>query len=80
MYAVSRQSVVVMQLKAMLGSEIADKASNGPKKFEVTVDGDALSNLTGSEFSKSLRYGATLELNKASFCSRAMLRQQGSSH
>ena len=48
----------------MLGPELCEKATNGAKKFEVSVSGDALEELFGHGFSKSLRYGATLELVK----------------
>lgn len=53
-----------MQVKAMLGQELCEKATNGAKKFEVTVADDALYDLFGQALSKSLRYGATLELVK----------------
>ena len=48
----------------MLGPEICEKATNGAKKFEVTVSNDAVEDVFGHGFSKSLRYGATLELVK----------------
>ena len=53
-----------MQVKAMLGPELCEKATNGAKQFAVTVAGDALEELFGQSFSKSLRYGVTLELVK----------------
>jgi len=48
----------------VLGEHLASKAKNGPKKMEVTADGDDLETVFPCGFSKSLRYGACLELNK----------------
>ena len=48
----------------MLGEHLTSKASNGTKKLEVTADGDDLDTVFTGGFSKSLRYGACLELNK----------------
>ena len=53
-----------MQIKAMLGPELCDKATNGAKRFEVTVSNDVVEDVFGHGFSKSLRYGSTLELVK----------------
>lgn len=46
----------------MLGVTLSCKASNGAKKMEVTAVGDDLDTIFPGGLSKSLRYGATLEL------------------
>ncbi len=46
----------------MLGEHLVSKASNGAKKLEVKAEGDDLYTVFPNGFSKSLRYGATLEL------------------
>lgn len=43
--ASGQSGTAVMQVKAMLGSESCEKASNGAKKFEVTVADDTLYDL-----------------------------------
>ena len=47
-----------------LGEVLCNKASNGAKKMEVTAEGDDLETVFPDGFSKSLRYGACLELVK----------------
>ena len=54
--------VCILQAKAVLGVTLSSKASNGAKKMEVTAVGDDLDTIFPDGFSKSLRYGATLEL------------------
>ena len=46
----------------MLGETLCSKASNGAKKMEITADGEDLYTVFPGGFSKSLRYGACLEL------------------
>lgn len=55
-----------LQVKAVLGVNLSAKASNGAKKMEVTAVGDDLDSVFPGGFSKSLRYGSTLELVKVS--------------
>ncbi|KAK9809048.1 hypothetical protein WJX72_008410 [[Myrmecia] bisecta] len=55
----------VAQVTAILGPELVAAASNGPKQVAVKADNSALQSLFGySAFQKSLRYGASLYLNK----------------
>lgn len=51
-----------LQVKAVLGVTLSSKASNGAKKMEVTAVGDDLDTAFPGGFSRSLRYGASLEL------------------
>lgn len=46
----------------MLGEHLVSKASNGAKKMDVKADADDLYDIFQNGFSKSLRYGASLEL------------------
>lgn len=46
----------------MLGEQLVSKASNGAKKMDVKADADDLYDIFQNGFSKSLRYGASLEL------------------
>jgi len=55
-------SFIIAQAKAVLGEHLVSKASNGAKKLEVKAEGDDLYTVFPNGFSKSLRYGATLEL------------------
>lgn len=54
----------ILQVKAVLGATLSSKSSNGAKKMEVTAVGDDLDTIFPGGLSKSLRYGATLELVK----------------
>ncbi|DBA87442.1 TPA: hypothetical protein ACH3X1_004483 [Trebouxia sp. C0004] len=55
-------NLTLAQAKAVLGQQLVCKASNGAKKLEVKADSDDLCTVFPNGFSKSLRYGATLEL------------------
>ncbi|KAL0033586.1 hypothetical protein WJX79_005404 [Trebouxia sp. C0005] len=55
-------NLTLSQAKAVLGEQLVSKASNGAKKLEVKADGDDLYTVFSNGFSKSLRYGASLEL------------------
>ena len=57
-----------VQVKTILGPNLVKAAKNGPKMLEVTATDDDLRELLGSRaFSKTLRFGATLDLVKAGF-------------
>ena len=52
-----------MQVKAVVGDDLASQAKNGAKQFDVKANDQQLTELFGSHcFCKGLRYGACLSL------------------
>lgn len=61
------RSLCKAQVKAILGPDLVKTAKNGPKMLEVTATIAELEPLFGyGAFSKTLRYGASLDLVKVS--------------
>ena len=69
-------NISLAQARALLGEKLVAKASNGAKQLKVQADPDEVPALLGGYLSKSLRYGACLELPKVR---QAPARGQGSS-